>query len=210
MLAGHFSHDATIAVYREDGTGTNLIARGNGSVTLQNVTCNCLIGRPKITVFFPEGDKNASNHSSTPIICEGVSSCEKMPEDYEHIDQNKTSKVNLTGTFTQTAVIECETIMNPNKGSPLIVWVEPVPVSTPSQSTSVVPSPLEIVMSTTATTEDVMCDDSTEVIDVDSFSSTTACATLTSILASATTTLTVFVSPTLCMSEGKYKSRLQL
>ena len=118
--------------------GVNLLARGNGSVTLQDVTCICHIGKPEIKVFFPQGEKNGSNQytKKLEIICEDGHddiSCDNMPESCRDLNASKVSKANFTGTFTQSAVVTCKSTQDPNRAPPLMVWVNPVPASTPFQ-----------------------------------------------------------------------------
>ena len=120
-IAGQFSH-ATYQMYAD------LVARGTGLVTLYNVTCICYIGTAQISVI--SQDDAGINYTISSVDCEGVLDCADVlgpSNDCRDINPNILSKINLTGTFNQNAVIQCWTVADPNKASPLVVWVDNEP-----------------------------------------------------------------------------------
>ena len=107
--------------------GTNLIARGQGAVPIHNLTCVCFVATPQISILYPAtGDSPDPDQTNiTSPECQGVASCNDMPQSCADIQNNVSSYRSIYGIFNKTAVISCKSTRDSNKADPFIVWVEP-------------------------------------------------------------------------------------
>ena len=104
----------------------NLIARGQGTVPIYNLTCICFVGTPQISILYPAADDSPDPQITiSPPKCQGVASCIEMPQTCADINDNVFSYLSISGILNKTAVITCKSTRDSNRADPFIVWVEP-------------------------------------------------------------------------------------
>ena len=105
----------------------NLIARGQGTVPIHNLTCTCFVATPQISILYPAADDSPDpDIEISPYDCQGVAwPCDEMPQTCAGIQENVFSYRSISGVFNKTAVITCKNARDSNKADPFIVWVEP-------------------------------------------------------------------------------------
>ena len=120
-ITGKFHHDAYLQY------GSNLIARGQGTVPIHNLTCICFVATPQISILYPAADDSPDpDIEISPYDCQGVAwPCDEMPQTCAGIQENVFSYRSVSGIFNKTAVITCKSTRDSNRADPFIVWVEP-------------------------------------------------------------------------------------